>query len=130
VYPRGGGGDVYRVEDEKTKKIFIIKGSVLVTPPDPTVDKTTTSEKKREKKVKKQKFEELVGKWKEAMKKTENIVRYIDHWYDKEEIYSYIQMEYCPKGDLSVEISKRKNENKKFSEEVCFSIICNYEIIF
>jgi serine/threonine protein kinase len=118
VYPRGGGGDVYRVEEEKIKKLFIIKGNTIIPPPDPTNDKKITPNKEEEKKIKKQKFEELVGKWKEAMKKTENIVKYIDHWYDKDEIYSYIQMEYCPNGDLSMEISKRKNENKKFSEEV------------
>jgi serine/threonine protein kinase len=125
VYPRGGGGDVYRVEEEKTKKEYIIKGSVLDSPTDPRIDKTTTSEKEEEKKKKKQKFEELVGKWKEAMKKTENIVKYIDHWYDKEEIYLYVQMEYCPKGDLSEEISKRKKENKKFSQEVFLLFVVN-----
>jgi serine/threonine protein kinase len=128
VYPRGGGGDVYRVEEEKTKKLFILKGNTIYTPPDPnTIDKTTTAsqnEKQEEEEEKKQKkkqlFEELIGKWKEAMKKSENIVKYIDHWYDKEEIFSYILMEYCSKGDLSIEISKRKKENKKFTQQVLF----------
>jgi serine/threonine protein kinase len=118
VYPPGGGGNVYRVEEEKTKKEYIVKGSTIIPPPDPRVDKTTTSEKEEEKKKKKEMFEELIRKWKEVMKKTENIAKYIDHWYDKEEEYSYIQMEYCGKGDLSVEILKRKEENKKFSEIV------------
>jgi hypothetical protein len=81
VYAPGGGGNVYRVEEEKTRKIFVIKGSILVPPIDLTdIDKTTASEKEGEKKKKVQKFEELIRKWKEAMKKTENIVKYIDHW--------------------------------------------------
>jgi serine/threonine protein kinase len=69
---------------------------------------------------KKKRLEEFVEKWKEAMKKSENIVKYIDHWYDEKGEYSYILMEYCAKGDLCVEILKRKNENKKFTQEVFF----------
>jgi serine/threonine protein kinase len=130
VYPQGGGGIVYRVEEEKTKQIFIIKGSVIVPPVDSTIDKIIISEKEEEeKKIKKQMFEELIGKWKEAMKRTENIVKYIDHWYDKEEIYSYIQMEYCPNGDLAMEILKRKNENKKFTEQVDFFVLFVYLLL-
>jgi hypothetical protein len=45
-------------------------------------------------------------------------VKYINHWYDDALKYSYIQMEYCFKGDLAKEILKRKDENKIFTEEV------------
>jgi serine/threonine protein kinase len=46
------------------------------------------------------------------------VVKYINHWYDDTQGYSYILMEYCPGGSLADEILKRKRENRKFSEEV------------
>jgi serine/threonine protein kinase len=67
---------------------------------------------------KKQKLEELVVVWKVAMAKSENIVKYIDHWYDDVNEYSYIVMEYCAGGDLVQEIQKRIDENVRFTQHV------------
>jgi serine/threonine protein kinase len=64
----------------------------------------------------KQRFEELMKKWKSANEKTPFIVRYYDHWYSKE--YTFILMEYCANGDISKEISKKCKEKKKFTEKV------------
>jgi hypothetical protein len=68
----------------------------------------------------KRQFENLMVLWKKAMSKTELIVKYINHWYDDVNNDCYIPMEYCRGGggDLRNEILKRKNENKKFTEEV------------
>jgi serine/threonine protein kinase len=64
----------------------------------------------------KQRFEELMQKWKSANEKTPFIVKYYDHWYSKE--YTFILMEYCSNGDLSEEILKKSEEKKKFTEKV------------
>jgi serine/threonine protein kinase len=46
----------------------------------------------------------LVAVWKVATAKSENIVKYIEHWYDDVNEYSYIMMEYCAGGDFPQEI--------------------------
>jgi serine/threonine protein kinase len=68
--------------------------------------------------VNKQKLEEFVAVWKVVMAKSENIVKYIRHWYDDVNEYSYILMEYCAGGDLAKEIEKRINEKKPFTQQV------------
>jgi serine/threonine protein kinase len=75
-------------------------------------------ERKREIEVKKQKLEEWVVVWKAAMDKSENIVKYIHHWYDDAKEYSYVVLEYCGGGDLGQEIEKRINEKIQFSQQV------------
>lgn len=78
------------------------------------------SEKDSEKKE--HEFEEIIICWKNAMKKCDYIMKYIDHWYKNDEgkIWIYVVVEYCPGGKLAEEIFKRKKENKKFTEEVFF----------
>jgi serine/threonine protein kinase len=98
-----------------------LKGSSLVScPAVPNVKESVEDieEKKKEIEEKKQKLEELVVVWKAAMAKSEYIVKYIDHWYDDNNQYSYIMMEYCSGGDLAQEIQKRIKEKRQFSQEV------------
>jgi serine/threonine protein kinase len=106
--------EMYIVLQKKgTKEVYVLKGSPLrggqEDPSDP--NNKPISEIK-------QKFESLIVSWKKAMEKTEFIVKYVNHWYDDANNDSYILMEYCPGGDLRKEILKRKNQNKKFTEEV------------
>jgi serine/threonine protein kinase len=61
--------------------------------------------------------------WKAAMAKSEYIVKYINHWYDDINEYSYILMEYCSGGDLAKEIQKKINGNIKFTEQVYLILI-------
>jgi serine/threonine protein kinase len=101
--------------------LFILKGSALASDSAPPNFKESEEEiEKRKKEIdeKKQKLEELVVVWKAAMAKSENIVKYINHWYDDVNEYSYIVMEYCAGGDLVQEIQKRIGENLKFSQQV------------
>jgi serine/threonine protein kinase len=78
----------------------------------------------------KEKFENLIVSWKKAMEKTEFIVKYVNHWYDDVKNDIYILMEYCPGGDLRDEILKRKNQNKKITEEVCFYYLLIFKYYF
>jgi serine/threonine protein kinase len=99
VLPRGGsGGDNYVVRNPETSELFVIKS--IPIPED----------------FDKQKFEEVIQKWKSANDKTPFIVRYYNHWYSKK--YTFILMEYCSNGDLSEEILKKSKEKKKFTEKV------------
>jgi serine/threonine protein kinase len=121
VYPPSSGGNVYRVKEETTGNDYILKRSYISRPNDSTNDNESDEKQKESEEYnkQKQKYEELISKWKKAQEKTEYIVKYINHWYDSDDKnYSYIEMEYCAKGDLANEITKRIKENKKFSEEV------------
>jgi serine/threonine protein kinase len=121
IFPRSGGGDVYLAQDEDSKELFILKGSALDSGsavPNGKESEEQIEKKKKEIDVKKQKLEELVAVWKTAMAKSEYIVKYIDHWYDDVNKYSYVVMEYCAGGDLAQQIQKRIEENKQFSQQV------------
>jgi serine/threonine protein kinase len=121
IFPQGGGSNVYLAEDEDSKELFILKGSALVSSSTIPNDKESVEdiqERKKEIEEKKQKLEELVAVWKVAMAKSEYIVKYTDHWYDDNNQYSYILMEYCGGGDLAQEIQKRIKEKRQFSQEV------------
>jgi serine/threonine protein kinase len=52
------------------------------------------------------------------MTKSEYIVKYIDHWFDDDNEYLYVVIEYCAGGDLNQEIVKKIDENLKFTEQV------------
>jgi serine/threonine protein kinase len=98
-----------------------LKGSALTSGSGDPNEKESEEEiekRKREIEEKKQKLEELVAVWKATMTKSENIVKYIDHWYDDVNEYSYVLMEYCAGGDLAQEIEKRINKNSQFSQQV------------
>jgi serine/threonine protein kinase len=71
------------------------------------------SKRKKEIDEKKKKLEELVAVWKAAMAKSEYILKYINHWHNDIDEYSYVVMEYGEGGDLSQEIQKglKKIEN-------------------
>jgi serine/threonine protein kinase len=99
-----------------------LKGSTLASGSAvPNVKESEEEIRKRRKEIegKKQKLEELIAVWKAAMVKSENIVQYVDHWYDDVNEYSYIVMEYCSGGDLAQEIQKRIDQNVIFNQEVC-----------
>jgi serine/threonine protein kinase len=98
-----------------------LKGSPLIQ--DSSVQTIKESEvqikkRKQEIEVKKQEFEKLIAVWKGAMNKSERIVKYIDHWYDDVNQYSYVVMEYCAGGDLGEKIKKKINENGRFTKQV------------
>jgi serine/threonine protein kinase len=110
------------VQHKENKDFFILKGSSIAPIADDYVEVNSgeaASKRKKEIDEKKQKLEELVVVWKAAMGKSEYIVKYIDHWYDDVNEYSYIVMEYCEGGDLSKEIQKRIREKKQFTQQVC-----------
>jgi hypothetical protein len=113
IYPQGSGGIVYRVKKEFSGEPFVLKCSAI--PEDPPKPQNNQSKPII---PYKQRFEEVIACWKKAMNMSDYIVKYINHWYDDIQSYSYILMEYCPRGSLADEISKRKEENKKFSEKV------------
>jgi serine/threonine protein kinase len=74
----------------------------------------------------KQKLEGLIASWKAAMPNSENILEYIEHWYDADDAdveYSYILMEYCPGGDLSKKIIDVEKNCKKFIEKVYYIFV-------
>jgi serine/threonine protein kinase len=103
-----------------------LKGSALASgSADPNVKESEEDIEKRKREIeeKKQKFEELVTMWKTAMAKSENIVKYIDHWYDDVNEYSYVVMEYCSGGNLAQEIQKKIDQNLKFSQQVCHYLL-------
>jgi serine/threonine protein kinase len=53
------------------------------------------------------------------MKKSEYVVKYVDHWYDDNHEYCYVVTEYCAGGNLAQQIQKKIEENGKFVEVVC-----------
>jgi serine/threonine protein kinase len=121
IFPRGSGGDVYLVEEKESKKHFVLKGTSIVHRSILSDHNNNDSQKTTEKEEfikKKEKFEELINSWKKANKKTEYIVKCIDHWYDEKSEYIYILMEYCSGGDLAIKILKKTKENEKFTEDV------------
>jgi serine/threonine protein kinase len=122
IFTRRGDSEVYKVQHKETKKFFILKGSSTAPVAGESADLNSTegtSKKKKEIEEKKKKFENLIVAWKTAMAKSEYIVKYINHWYDDVQEYSYILMEYCEGGDLGQEIQKRIEEKKQFTQQVC-----------
>jgi serine/threonine protein kinase len=63
-------------------------------------------------------FKHFTSCWKEAMKISQNIVEYIDHWYYKGHLF--LAMEFCEDGDLAQKIAAYDKENKKFTVGVFF----------
>jgi serine/threonine protein kinase len=119
----GSVGIVYLVKDKTTKNRFILKATATIQNAAAYNNSTTVNSaslKKKEIEGTIHKLEEFIGSWKDAMKKSEYVVKYIDHWYDDAKEYSYILMEYCSKGDLSFVISNRIKKGDNFSEEVFF----------
>jgi serine/threonine protein kinase len=74
----------------------------------------------------KKRLDEVTLGWKNALKKTENIVLYYEHWYEekkgkkKNDEYAYVVMEYCAGGDLAEKIKKTNEEKRKFTEKVLY----------
>jgi hypothetical protein len=66
----------------------------------------------------KQEFEGRVKEWNKVMKNTAYVVKYENHWYEKE--YVYLLTEFCIKGNLAEEIAARKSRGQKFKENVLF----------
>jgi serine/threonine protein kinase len=87
------------------------------------------AERKKVIEEKKQKLEELIRLWKVGMGKSENIVKYIDHWYSEDNKFFYNVMEYCAGGDLvkksKRELKKKENSLQKFQKQ--FYIIRIYD---
>jgi hypothetical protein len=85
--------------------LFILKCSALASGSVFSNLKETKKQiQKRMKEIerKKQKLEELGVVLKTAMAKSENIAKYIDHWYDVVNEYPYIVvMEYSAGGDFA-----------------------------
>jgi serine/threonine protein kinase len=122
-FSHGSGGNVYLSIQNSTKKRFILKVSAIISTLNISLDEDTSEsigERKKEILEKKQKFEKLILQRKAAMEKSENVVIYVDHWYSKDDKYSYVVMEYCSGGDLAQEIKKKIKENKKFTEQVYY----------
>jgi serine/threonine protein kinase len=118
------------VEENQTKELLILKCSAII--PGAKTQSNNETEKqvlKRKKEIeeKKKKLEELIKSWKAAMIKSENVVKYIDHWYDDADEYSHIIMEYCSGGDLAEEIKKRIEKKKNFSLKVLWP---SYTVIY
>jgi serine/threonine protein kinase len=122
IYGEEGGVNIYVVQEKDTKEVFILKIICIVPTCDDSFDKNSTdaavSKRKKEMIEKKQKLEELILVWKTVIEKSENVVKYIDHWYGDDDEYLFIVTEYCTGGDLAQEIEKRIKEKRKFSEEV------------
>jgi hypothetical protein len=78
IYPRGGGGEVYRVREQKTNKIFILKGSSIAVSQDKTNINNNNNNNQNsvedDKQKKKQKIEELIKLWQKKHKKKQTVL--------------------------------------------------------
>jgi hypothetical protein len=53
------------------------------------------------------------------MEKSEYFVKYVDHWYDDNNEYLYVMTEFYAGENLTQQIQKKIDKNRKFTEEVC-----------
>jgi serine/threonine protein kinase len=69
------------------------------------------------------KMEQMITHWKEAMKTSNNVVECVDHWFDKENKFIFILMEYCEGGDIFNEIANIIQNNSKYAQQVLLLLL-------
>jgi hypothetical protein len=109
------------VKDINSKEYFILKVIPLAAKDnsfDADEDVNQSALRIKEVREKKEKFEELIKSWKAVAAESQNVVRYIKHWYDHMNEYLFVITECSCDHNLSQEIQKRIEDNRKFSENV------------